>query len=139
MKLFFYKPKIFYPIIILVVKISSNEQAIKIESFAHELFQILLDLNEASEKSILILSIIKDNTKSTLNIIIPSTKSNINLVERCQKNIKFCNLIIADTLIKSDCEFYIELFEEIELIEEKVLIHPIKLNLMDLSNYYKTK
>ena len=58
MKLFFYKPKQFSPIIILIVKIFSNDELQKIEAMAHELFLILMEQNVATEENILIISIL---------------------------------------------------------------------------------
>jgi hypothetical protein len=133
MKLFFYKPKPFEPIIILVTKISTDEEAEKAEAWAHELFQILMDQNEATDKNILILSIIKDHKKSTINMIVPAVNSSPSLVERCQSNTKFLNSVIVETLQKSDTEFCIE------LTPEKVLIHSLNLNFMSLSKFYKIK
>jgi hypothetical protein len=131
MKLFFYNPKQFSPIILLVVKISTNDELEKLEAMAHELFLILMEQKVATEENILVISIIKDHTKATINLIIPSTKSNDNLVNRCHTNTNFINAIVIETLIKSDTEFYIE------LCESKIYIHPIHLNLMALSKFYK--
>lgn len=133
MKLFFYKPKQFSPIIFLIVKISSNDELEKIEAWTHELFQILIDQKEATEENILVFSIIKDHEKSTINLILPSTKSNEKLTHRCHTDINFVNSLVVETLIKSDTEFYIE------LAESKIYIHPVHLNLMSLSKFYKKK
>jgi hypothetical protein len=130
MKLFFYKPKQFSPIILLVVKISNNDELQKIEAMAHELFLILMEQNVATEENILVISIIKDHEKATMNLIIPSTKSNENLVNRCH-NTNFVNAIVIETLKKSDTEFYIELGQS------KIFIHTTHLNLMGLSKFYK--
>ena len=59
MKLFFYKPKQFSPIILIIVKISNNDELQKIEAMAHELFLILMEQNVATEENILIISVIK--------------------------------------------------------------------------------
>ena len=85
------------------------------------------------EENILIFSVIKDYDKSTENLILPSTKSNQKLTERCYKETKFVNNLVVETLRKSDTEFYIE------FLPDKILIHPVKLNLMSLSKYYKIK
>jgi hypothetical protein len=130
MKLFFYKPKQFNPIIFLIVKISHNDELQKIEAMAHELFLILMEQKAATEENILIISIIKDHEKATMNLIIPSTKSNENLVNRCH-NTNFVNALVIETLKKSDTEFYIELGQS------KIFIHTIHLNLMGLSKFYK--
>jgi hypothetical protein len=130
MKLFFYKPKQFSPIILLIVKITNNDELQKIEAMAHELFLILIEQNAATEENILIISVIKDHEKATLNLIIPSIKSNENLVNRCY-NTNFVNALVIETLRKSDTEFYIELGES------KIFIHTINLNLMGLSKFYK--
>ena len=130
MKLFFYKPKQFSPIILLIVKISNNDELQKIEAMAHELFLILMEQNVATEENILIISVIKDHEKATMNLIIPSTKSNENLVNRCH-NTNFVNAVVIETLKKSDTEFYIELGQS------KIFIHTIHLNLMGLSKFYK--
>jgi len=130
MKLFFYKPKQFSPIILLIVKISNNDELLKIEAMSHEFFLILMEQNVATEENILIISVIKDHEKATINLIIPSTKSNENLVNRCH-NTNFINAIVIETLKKSDTEFYIELGQS------KILIHTTHLNLMGLSKFYK--
>ncbi len=133
MKLFFYKPKCFSPLILLIVKISSNDELERVEAWAHELFQILMDQKEANEENILVISIIKDHDKSTINLIVPSTKSNDKLVTRCHSDTNFVNAVVVETLKKSDTEFYIELGES------KVFIHSVHLNLMALSKFYKVK
>ena len=133
MKLFFYKPKCFDPIILLIIKITSDDELEKVEGWAHELFQILMDEKKASEENILILSIIKDHEKATVNLIVPSTKSNQSLVNRCHADTNFVNAIVVETLNKSDTEFYIEIGES------KVYIHSDNLNLMSYSKYYKVK
>ena len=133
MKLFFYKPKSFSPIILLVVKVSSNDEYERVELLAHELFQILMDQKEANEENILILSIIKDYEKATVNLIVPSVKSNEKLVTRCISNTNFVNAIVIETLNKSDTEFYID------FTESRVYIYPDHLNLMAFSKFYKVK
>ena len=130
MKLFFYKPKQFNPIILLIVKISNNDELQKIEAMAHEFFLILMEQNVATEENILIISVIKDHEKATINLIIPSTKSNDNLVNRCH-NTNFVNALVIETLKKSDTDFYIELGQT------KIFIHTTHLNLMGLSKFYK--
>lgn len=135
MKLFFFKPEAFKPLIFLITKLSSDSEFEKLEAWTHELFQILIDMKEANHENILIFSAIKDHNKKTINLILPSTKSSQTLTERCHKNTHFINAVIIETLKKSDSEFYIEIPEN----NEKVLIHPIKLNLMSLSEYYSTQ
>lgn len=130
MKLFFYKPKQFSPLLFIIVKVSDKDEIEKIEAWTHEIFQILIDQEEASQENILIFSIIKDFDKTTENLILPSVKSNKKLTERCYNETKFVNNLVVETLKKSDTEFYIE------LLPAKVLIHPIKLNLMALSKFY---
>ena len=130
MKLFYYKPKQFDPLLFLIVKISDKNEMEKLEAWTNELFQILIDHGDANEENILIFSVIKDFDKSTENLILPSTKSSPKLTERCHKETKFVNNLVVETLRKSDTEFYIE------LLQEKVLIHQVKLNLMDLSKFY---
>ena len=130
MKLFYYKPKQFSPILFLITKISTKDEMEKLEAWTNELFQILIEHGNATEKNILIFSVIKDYDKSTENLILPSTKSSSTLTERCHKETKFVNNLVIETLRKSDTEFYIE------LLPAKVLIHDIKLNLMALSKFY---
>ena len=130
MKLFYYKPKLFNPILFLIIKISDKNEMNMLENWTNKLFQILIEHGNATEENILIFSIIKDYNKSTENIILPSTKSNLKLTERCHKETKFVNNLVIETLQKSETEFYIE------LLPEKVLIHNIKLNLMVLSKFY---
>ena len=130
MKLFYYKPKQFNPILFLVAKISNKDEMEKLEAWTNELFQILIEHGDANKENILIFSVIKDYDKSTENLILPSTKSSPKLTERCHKETKFVNNLVIETLRKSDTEFYIE------LLPEKVLIHDVKLNLMVLSKFY---
>lgn len=133
MKLFYYRPKQFNPILFLITKIANKDEMEKLEIWTNELFQILIDHGNANEENILIFSVIKDYDKLTENLILPSTKSNIKLTERCHKNTKFVNNLVVETLKNSDTEFYIE------LLSDKVLIHQIKLNMMFLSNFYLIK
>lgn len=130
MKLFYYKPKLFNPILLLVTKISNKNEMEKLEAWTNELFQILIEHGNANEENILIFSVIKDYDKSTENLILPSTKSSLKLTERCYKETKFVNNLVVETLQKTDTEFYIE------LLPEKVLIHDVKLNLMVMSKFY---
>jgi len=130
MKLFYYKPKQFSPILFIIVKISNKDEMEKLEAWTNEIFKILIDENEANEENILIFSIIKDYEKSTENLILPSTKSSQKLTNRCHKETKFVNSLVVETLRKSDTEFYIE------LLPNKVLIHQVKLNLMTFSKFY---
>lgn len=130
MKLFYYKPKQFSPILFIIVKISNKDEMEKLEAWTNEIFKILIDEGEANEENILIFSVIKDHEKVTENLILPSTKSSPKLTERCHKETKFVNSLVVETLRKSDTEFYIE------LLPDKVLIHQMKLNLMALSKFY---
>jgi len=130
MKLFYYKPKLFNPILLLVTKISNKNEMEKLEAWTNELFQILIEHGNANEENILIFSVIKDYDKSTENLILPSTKSSLKLAERCYKEIKFVNNLVVETLQKTDTEFYIE------LLSEEVLIHDVKLNLIVMSKFY---
>lgn len=130
MKLFYYKPEQFNPIIFLITKISKKDEMKELEDWVNKLFQILIEHGNANDQSILIFSVIKDYNKTTENLILPSTKSNKKLTERCHKELKFVNDLVVKTLINSDTEFYIE------LLLDKVLIHENKLNLMAFSKFY---
>jgi hypothetical protein len=130
MKLFFYKPKTFSPLIILVTKIGSSDELDKIEAMSSDIFQILMDNNDANEENILIFSIIKDYDKSTTNLILPSTKSSNTLTNRCLVDTKFMNAIVIETLKNSDTEYYLE------LTNSKIYMHMTNLNLMALANFY---
>ena len=130
MKLFFYKPKRFSPLIIIVAKIESKDNLEKIEAMSSEIFQILIDNNDANEENILVFSIIKDYDKSTTNLILPSTKSSQNLTNRCLVDTKFMNAVIIETLKNSDTEYYLE------LTDCKIYMHMTHLNLMALANFY---
>jgi hypothetical protein len=130
MKLFYYKPNQFNPIIFLITKISNKNEMKKLESWTNKLFQVLIDHGNANKKNILIFSVIKDYDKSTENLILPSTESSPKLTERCHKETKFVNGLVVEILKKSDTDFYIE------LISDKVLIHDVKLNLMAFTKYY---
>ncbi len=133
MKLFFYKPKQFYPIIFIICKLSNKDELEKLEAWTSEIFQILLEENEASKENILIFSIIKDYEKSTVNLVMPSTKSSPTLTDRCYKEKSFLNALIIETLNKSNSKFYFE------LTNEKVFIHQKELNLSSLSQFYSVK
>ena len=130
MKLFYYKPKQFNPLLFLIIKISEKCEMEKLEARVNELFQILIEHGNANQENILIFSIIKDYDKSTENLILPSTKSSPKLTERCHKETKFVNNLVVETLRNSDTDFYIE------LLPEKVLIHEVKLNLTTFSKFY---
>jgi hypothetical protein len=130
MKIFYYKSKHFSPILFLITKISDKTQMEKLEAWANQLFQILIDHGDATESNILIISIIKDYDKTTENLILPSTKSNSKLTDRCHKETKFVNNMVVEILSKSDTDFYIE------LLENNVIIHQVNLNLMTFSKFY---
>ena len=49
MKLFFFKPKRFSPLLIIVAKISSKDELEKIEAMSSEIFHILMDNADATE------------------------------------------------------------------------------------------
>jgi hypothetical protein len=133
MKLFYYKPKIYNPLLIIISKISSEDEYSKLEALTEEIFQILIEQKEATENNIIIFSIIKDYTETTQNLILPSINSNKDLVERCHKDIIFMNSLITNTINNSNCEFVIE------FTDNKILLHLINLNLSFLSNYYSLK
>ena len=130
MNLYFYKPKQFSPLIFIICKLSNGEEYEKLEAFGEEVFQILMDMNEANETNILIFGIIKDYEKSTINHIMPSTKSSITLTNRCHNDTKFLNSVIIETLIRTDTTFYIE------VTNDKIRIHQTHLNLMGLAQFY---
>lgn len=130
MKLFFFKPKKFNPLLIIIIKISSLDELEKIEAMTSEIFQILIDNKDATEENILIFSIIKDYDKSTTNLILPSTNSSQTLTDRCHKDTQFMNAIVIETLKNCDTEYHLE------LNDSKIYMHIIHLNLISLSNFY---
>lgn len=130
MILFFFKPIIFNPIIFIVSKLSNSDENIKLEGLTHEIFQILIDQNVANEENILIFSIIQDYEKTTQNLILPSTKSNKNITNKCVLDKNFVNSLITQTLIKSDCNFYLE------ITDNKIKLHENNISLAHFSNYY---
>ena len=130
MNLFFYKPTLFNPILFLIAKISNKDDMEILEAYTNEIFQILIDEKEATEKNILIFSVIKDYEKTTQNLILPSTKSNKKLTERCYNETKFVNSLVVETLKNTDSKFHIE------ITPSKIFIHNINLNLMSLSKFY---
>jgi len=132
MNIFIYKPKIYNPIIIALVKISSEQELNLLLSLTNELFQILIDNNEATTENILIFSIIKDHLNKTSNLILPSTKSDLKLVNKCE-NTLFIISIISNTLLNSDTKFYID------LKNDKIFLHYKKLNLGIYSKFYLIK
>jgi|LauGreDrversion4_2_1035121.scaffolds.fasta_scaffold121312_3 hypothetical protein len=130
MKLFYFKPNQFKPILIIVAKLDNEESVEKLEAYTHEIFQILMDEKEADETNIIVFSVIKDHEKSTMNLILPSTKSNMNLVTKLENDTQLVNKIIVQTLMKSNTELYFE------FKEDRILIHNQKLNLEQLTKYY---
>ncbi len=130
MKLFYFKPKPFSPVQVLISKIASQDEFEKIEAWTHEVCQILHDQKDANDETILIFSIIQDHKKKTTNLVLPCIKSNDKLVTRCENDQKFMNSLIVETLNKSDTEYYLE------ILDSKVLIHQLHLNLMALSKFY---
>ena len=130
MKLFYYRPKQFSPLLFLITKISYENELEKLEAWANEIFQILIDEKEANEKNILVFSVIKDYDKKTINLIKPSTKSSPKLANRCFEDTKFVNSVIVETIKKWDSDFHLE------LLPDKVVIHQTKLNLMSLCKFY---
>jgi hypothetical protein len=130
MKLYYFKPSQFKPILIIVAKLDSEESMGKLEAYTHEIFQILMDEKEADETNIIVFSVIKDHEKSTINLILPSIKSNMNLVTKLENDTQLVNKIIVQTLMKSNTELYFE------LKENKILIHSVKLNLEQFTKYY---
>ena len=131
MKLFFFKPDKYYPLLFIITKLSSEEEYNKLIELTSDIFHALLDNEEANDSNIIIFSIIKDYNKTTLNLILPSVKSNKTLVEKCHSNTQFLNLLVIEVLNNKDTEFYFE------FSNNKLLLHPIKMNLMGLSKYYK--
>ncbi len=130
MKLFYYKPKQFSPLLFFITKISYENELEKLEAWANEIFQILIDEKEANEKNILVFSVIKDYDKKTINLIKPSTKSSPKLANRCFEDTKFVNSVIVETIKNLDSDFHLE------LLPDKVVIHQTKLNLMSLCKFY---
>jgi hypothetical protein len=130
MKLFFFKPKKFSPLLIIIGKISNKDEFEKIEAMSNEIFHILMDNGDATNENILVFSIIKDYDKSTTNLILPSTKSSQTLTNRCHVDTSFMNAIVIETLKNTDTEYYLE------LTESKIYMHLTHLNLMALASFY---
>lgn len=130
MKLYYFKPSQFKPILIIVAKLDNEESMGKLEAYTHEIFQILMDEKEADETNIIVFSVIKDHEKSTINLILPSIKSNMNLVTKLENDTQLVNKIIVQTLMKSNTKLYFE------LKENKILIHSVKLNLEQFTKFY---
>jgi hypothetical protein len=130
MKLFFYKPIQFNPLLLLITKLSSRDEYAKLEAITKDIFQILIDHKLASEENILIFSVIKDYEKSTINLILASTKSNPTLTKRCYNETKFINEIIVESLKKMDSELYLD------IQDHKIVIVQQQLNLMAFSKFY---
>ena len=130
MKLYYFKPDQFKPILIIVTKLDNEESMEKLEAYTHEIFQILIDEKEADETNIVVFSVIKDHEKSIINLILPSIKSNMNFVTKLENDTQLVNKIIVQTLIKSNTKLYFE------LKEDRILIHSDKLSLGDLTKFY---
>lgn len=130
MKLFYFNPKRFSPLLIIVAKLDSNESVEKLEAYSSEIFQILIDEKEADETNIIIFSVIKDHEKMTMNMILPSTKSNMEFVKKCEEDVQLVNKIIVQTLMKNNTKFYFE------ILENKILMHMKEINLGNLAKFY---
>ena len=127
MKLFIYNPKKYNPLIFIIAKVSSKDEVDNIETFANDIFQLLIDNKTATDKNTLIFSIIKDFDKTTENLILPSKKSNADLVDKCtnKENTNIINNIIIDILINIDSEFFLEFVFSNN--NTKILIHTINI------------
>ena len=130
MKLFYFNPKRFSPLLIIVAKLDSNESVEKLEAYSSEIFQILIDEKEADETNIIIFSVIKDHEKMTMNMILPSTKSNMEFVKKCEEDVQLVNKIIVQTLMKNNTKFYFE------ILENKILMHMKEINIGNLAKFY---
>lgn len=131
MNFFYFKPKSFAPIQVVIIKVSSNDEYEMVESFSNEIFQILYDNKDVDSSTILLISVIKDYDKSIKNLVIPSTKSNERLTDRCHQAVDFTNSIIVETIKNNDTEYFIE------VKNDKILIHQKRINLMSLIGFYK--
>jgi hypothetical protein len=134
MKLFIFKPKKLSPLIFVITKLDSQESVEKLENMTSEIFQILVEQEEADYTNILVFSIIKDHLKSTINMILPAPKSDKKLIDKCHKNTQFLNALIVKTLESAFCEFYFEINEN----KNETTIYHEKLNLNSLISYYNT-
>ena len=130
MKLFFIKPAVFSPLIFFIVRVVSNEEVLKIESLAPELFQFLIEKEHATTKNILIISMIKDHEQKTVNYVLPSIESDAALLEKCHTRQNLLKTILIETLKNYQTELYIN------VDESELIVHYDKISLMEMVNFF---
>jgi hypothetical protein len=131
MRFFYFFSKQYYPLVFLIGKLVNQDEMTKFESLTDELFKLLIEKNNADDKSIVIFSVIKDWDRKTENLIKPTPKSDQEILEKVHNNTPFLNNIIINILKSTDCGFYIE------INENKVKIYNGQIGLTSLAQYYK--
>jgi hypothetical protein len=132
MKLYFFKPKEFNPLLFIIVQIDDIESMNKLETLTNEIFQILIDRNDADDTNILIFSIIKNYEYSTINYILPAINSSEKLIMLLDNNI-YVNNFIVSVLKNTFVEYHLEILDD----EIVIYINEIKYKLDNLINFYK--
>lgn len=131
LKLFFYKQKEFEPIIFVISMIDKPELYSELELLTHDIFHHLISMNYANDTNIIIFSIIKNYTESTINLILPSINSNMNMVTQLEEETQNTNNMIVKMIENYMSDFNLE-FTDTEIIVDKY-----KSDLNILSSYYK--
>jgi len=131
LKLFFYKPKEFEPIIFVISMIDKPELYYELELLTHDIFHQLISMNYADDTNIIIFSIIKNYTESTINLILPSINSNQEIIIQLEEYTQNTNNMIVKILDNHMSDFNLE-FTDTEIIVDKY-----ESDLKVLSSYYK--
>jgi hypothetical protein len=127
MKLYIFKPREFDPLIFIIVKISDNDTLQLLESMTSDIFQILFENDIAKDNNILVFSIIKDHTKSTINMILPSINSNMLLTNRLYENTQYANTLVVQTLKNTSSQYTLDFtnMEDIVMMQEEIRLDSI--------------
>ena len=127
MKLYIFKPKVFDPLIFIIIKISDENTLKFLESMTTDVFQILFENDVAKDNNILVFSIIKDHTKSTINMILPSINSNKLLTNRLYENTQYANTLVVQTLKNCSSQITLDFtnMEDIVMMQEEIRLDNI--------------
>jgi len=130
MELFFYCPPEIKPVQILVCKVDNEEICSLIQNLSHPIFNVLFNNKLATTNTLLIISIIKDHTQTTLNLIVPCIHTNKELVVNFTNKTDYTNMLIRNVLINCDTHSFIV------LKEDDITIKYNNYNLSSLSDFY---
>ena len=130
LKLFFYKPKEYDSIIFVISMIDDPNLFSELESLTHDIFHILITMNYADDTNIIIFSIIKNYTESTINLILPAINSNLEMVNKLSEQTQDTNNIIVKILENNTSDF------NLEITDTEIIVDKDKTDLKILGSYY---